>query len=105
MQAGRLKETITVQHTEIQENEYGEQDTVMSKPVKMRADVKYNIRSRYNDGQEIYYDNEVDFIVRIYNQVSDYDIITWKSDTYRILSVNTERDAMRKTLRCQKIQD
>lgn len=105
MIAGKLQYTMSYRHPEVMTDEYGAQMTVYSEPKKIRCNVTYNGYSRNNVNGDMLYDNDVNFEIRIYHDIKDFDIVTFQDTDYQIVAIEIDKLKQRKTLRCNKIVD
>lgn len=87
MKAGQLKEKIAVLFPSINTSEFGENKTEYIAKYITRAAVKITSQNRENTNNEIFYSTTVEFTVRSYNKIDDFDRIEWKGKQYRILSI------------------
>lgn len=87
MKAGQLTEKIAVLFPQIVTSEFGENSTEYIAKYITRAAVKINSQDRTNENNEIFYSTVVEFKIRDYNKIEDFDRIDWKGKQYRILSI------------------
>lgn len=106
MQSGILNEIIEIQRLKQSNNEFGEVETEeYNTVIRTRASVKYNNLNRVEDNSEIFFAQDVTFIVRIYNDVRNLDRIVWKGKKYRILSIEESRQFQQKTIHTELINE
>lgn len=98
MQAGQLKEVISIYKHQTTVTEFGEQITDYVFKYKTRARINYNRGSRDNVNNEIFHATEREFIVRIYVKVKEEDRILYNGQYYTILSIQPDPDFQQKTI-------
>lgn len=96
MQAGTLKEVVTVRKQSWTVSEYGEQKTeTWTDAFKCRAHVKRMSGGRENEVGELFFASNVVFSVRIYQDIGRLDRIVWNDDEYRILDIFNDKSVQR----------
>lgn len=90
MNAGSLKESITIQQPTTLQNEYGANGVEWKDIISTRAKATFNTGSRQNENYEIVHNYTITFTIRHYHNVTDDMRIIWNSQKYRILSINKE---------------
>lgn len=88
MQAGILNEIISFLSPITVKDGYGSTNVEYNKVITTRADVKYNNGGRNVVNHEIFNNYGYQFIVRSYHNINEKMIIEWKSNRYRILSID-----------------
>lgn len=97
MRAGLLKEVIKVEQPKVLTDDYGAEKTSWIPFInKTRARVTYSTGNRANENNEVVFNYEVIFTMRIYHQIKEQMRIIWKNRKYRILSIeeNTEQQQL-----------
>lgn len=87
MKAGLLKDKIVILTSKIKQSGYGENDTEWYAINSVRANVKYVNHDRSNENNEIFFKTTIEFKVRDYVEISEWDRILYKGKQYRILSL------------------
>lgn len=106
MQAGTLNEIIRVERLKAINNEYGEIETEKYIPIiRTRANVKYNNINRTDDNNELFFSQDVTFIVRAYHNIMDLDRIIWNGGKYRILSIELNKPLQLKKIHTELINE
>lgn len=106
MQSGILTEIIHIERLQTVNNEYGEIETEIYKPhIRTRANVKYNSIGRTEDNNELFFAQDVTFIVRIYHDIRDLDRILWNGGKYRILSIEKNKQFQQKIIHTELINE
>lgn len=90
MQAGLLREPITVQEPVTIKDNYGANTTDWKDVISTRAQVTYNNGNRQNQNNEIVHTYTITFTIRLYHRVDELMRIIWNGKKYRILSINKE---------------
>ena len=99
MNAGRLKEVITIQKPTISQNEYGANGTQWTDYITTRSDVQFESGNRDTENYTKI------FTIRYYHNIDEKDRILWKGKLYRILSVEPDRDKQSIIIRTELIND
>lgn len=101
MLSGRLNEIIIVEKLNVIKNEYGEEQTQdYVYKFKTRAEVNYNNGNRALENNEIFFSNDLTFIVRYYHDISELDRIKWDDKYYRILSIERNKKYQLINIKC-----
>lgn len=91
MNAGRLKERISIWRNQGEKNDYGEKVGGWNMVSSVRAEAtQQNARKAMASG-EVIYPYMVIFLVRAYTDVKEGDRVLWKDKWYDVISC-TERD-------------
>lgn len=91
MQAGLLKEYITILKPNLSKNEYGEQIQEYIKSSETKSQVRFNNGNKSISNDEVVSNYVKTFIVRRYIEVNENYIIEWNKKKYRILSIEDNR--------------
>lgn len=105
MQAGLLKEVVTIQKPVVNQDGFGANDVNWSDLITTRASVGYNTGNRVNDNNEITFAYQVTFTVRVYHQINERMRIIWQGKKYRILSIELDKQKQRQTIRTELINE
>ena len=105
MRAGLLLEQIEVWKPTITINDFGEQDTTYNLSFKCRARVKHSGGNRTVENFENVYPYQQDLIVRIYQNINDFDRIKWNNKFYTILHIEPDRELQCKNLLIAEVND
>lgn len=105
MRAGSLNESITIEQPIKHENELGEVvDNLYAKKFCTRAQVIYKSGARVED-YTIQTDYTVQFVVRIYHQISETDRVLYRNQRYRIDSIEISREYQMQKLNCTLLHE
>lgn len=105
MFAGRLNEIITVEQPCQEENELGEVvDCHYIKKFQTKAQVIYKSGQRQED-YSVYTDYTIQFVIRIYHQVTETDRVIYRNQPYRIESIDYSREYQLIKLNCRLINE
>lgn len=105
MIAGRLTETIMIEHTERRsDSPTGFMLPEDVKRVTTRADVKWGGGGRSNENGEIVYPYDITFICWLYVEkfCDEYDTIRYRGESYAIISIEPDRPGKRLYIKCRK---
>lgn len=105
MRAGLLTEQITIKRATITKNEYGEDVESISTVGTYRARLLNNNTNRAIENNEIVYDNSKQFIVRIYVDVRDYDLLYHDNRTYRVIDYQKDKQLNQITITAALINE
>jgi head-tail adaptor len=105
MRAGLLKEIITIVSPVISVNDYGEQTTEWEDKYTTRARLKHDSGARVENNGEIFYSYVKTLEIRDYVPVDEFDRILWNDKAYRILDIEPDKDAMKKIIRIELVND
>lgn len=105
MEAGLLKETITVYQSVNEKDDYGANQQTWQPYIITRANVTYNNGNRTNENNEIVFIYEEVFTTRIYHNIDENMRIGWKNKQYRILSIEPDSTKQRMIIRTALIND
>lgn len=105
MIAGILKDRITIKRATVTKNSFGEEEEVWVTATTTRAFVKQSSSQRTESNDEIVYDFTKEFRVRYYVDVRPFDIIEWKNQNYRVISIDKMTDLQQITIIAQLIND
>ncbi|MCM1440422.1 MAG: head-tail adaptor protein [Roseburia sp.] len=72
---------------------------------KTRARVTYSSGNRANENNEVVFNYEVIFTVRIYHQIKEQMRIIWKNRKYRILSIEENTEQQQLTIKTELINE
>lgn len=104
MRAGSLNEPIIIEQPYQEENEMGERlDCHYIKKFATKAQVIYKSGQRQED-YSIYTDYTVQFVIRIYHNVTELDRVIYRNRPYRIDSIEYSREYQMIKLNCTLIQ-
>lgn len=92
MNAGILKETITILQPRTTVNEYGEQVQMYIDKFTTRARVDWNGGNRNITNDEVLYNYQRTFHMRFYHTVSEFDVVLWQGKKYRIINIERIRE-------------
>ena len=87
MKAGTLREKVVILEPVVNTTEYGDNKTEWAAKYATRANVKYQSQNRNNDNNEIFYSTTIEFKVRDYIKVTEWDRILYNDKFYRVLSL------------------
>lgn len=87
MNAGQLKDTITIFSPEPFQNEFGERIEQLVEKYSCKAKVEHRGGSRNNVNGEVFLTNSKIFHIRIYHEINDNDIVSYEGKKYRIIDV------------------
>ena len=73
MNAGRLKEVITIQKPTISQNEYGANGTQWTDYITTRSDVQFESGNRDTENGEIVFNYTKIFTIRYYHNIDEKD--------------------------------
>jgi len=105
MQAGLLKECITIEQPIISQNVYGANELEWSTFIDTRASVNYTSGNRMTANNEVVWSHQVNFTVRVYHDVNENMRIIWQGRKYRILAIEPDKDKQRQTIRTELINE
>ena len=105
MQAGLLKERITIEQPIISQNVYGANELEWSTFIDTRASVNYTSGNRMTANNEVVWSHQVNFTVRVYHDVNENMRIIWQGRKYRILAIEPDKDKQRQTIRTELINE
>lgn len=90
MQAGLLRNPITIQEPVTLKDTYGANTTEWKDVISTRAQVTYNNGNRQNLNNEIVHTYTITFTIRLYHRINEQMRILWDGKKYRVLSINKE---------------
>ena len=105
MNAGRLKEVITIQKPTISQNEYGANGTQWTDYITTRSDVQFESGNRHTENGDIVFNYTKIVTIKYDHNIDEKDRILWKGKLYRILSVEPDRDKQSIIIRTELIND
>lgn len=105
MIAGKLTERIEIYSPHITINEVGEQATEYILKNTTKANVVHKSGSRNIENDEIVYNYNKTFEVRIYIDVDEFDRIKWGNKYYRILDIDTNKELQKITIQAELVND
>lgn len=105
MNAGLLKECITIEQPTISQNVYGANELEWSTFIETRAFVNYTSGNRMTANNEVIWSYQVNFTIRVYHQVNEKMRIIWNDKKYRILSIEEDKDKQKLTIRTELINE
>lgn len=91
MIAGKLNETITIIKSNTVKDNYGATSTEWIDSVTTRASVRQNSGSKSVVNNEIFTSYTVEFGIRSYHNINEFDRIRWRGNLYVIESIVPER--------------
>lgn len=98
MIAGKLNEVITIIKSVVSKDSYGATITNWTDSYSTKASVKQNSGIKSVVNNEIFTAYTVEFEVRYYNQLNEFDRIKWNNKFYQIESIVSERLKNRKII-------
>ena len=105
MQAGLLKELISIYKPELSSNEYGEQIQEYVKCKDTKSQVRYNNGNKSISNDEVVSNYTKTFLVRNYIEINDNYIIEWNKNRYRILSIEDNKQYQYKQIIAELINE
>lgn len=105
MRSGLLNEIIKIYRPTITKNEFGEDIEVYNFLSSHRARVVHNGGSRTIATDETTFPYMKTFIVRVYVDVVEQDVIEWQSKRYRVMSIDKSRELQQITITTEIIRD
>lgn len=109
MRAGILKYPIEIWQVTVSTNEFNEQTDTYTKSFETRANITYNSGTRSDINDETVYPQTLNFEVREYVPVGEFDHIKYNGKFYRILSLQIDdtnlQHSMMKKIICELIND
>lgn len=100
MIAGLLNQIIEIHKPIQRKNEYGEVEDTFEKSFQTKSQVIYNSGSRVIDNNEIFNEYKVQFIVRIYHNISENDRVKYDGKTYIIEAIEKSKQYQLQKLNC-----
>lgn len=105
MNAGVLNNIITIQEPTVIQNEFGANAIEWTDLITTRAQVTYNSGSRVNENNEVIFNYEKIFTIRVYHQINERMRIIWEGKKYRILSIEEDKHKQKLTIRTELINE
>lgn len=105
MIAGKLTERIEIYSPHIIVNDVGEKSTEYVLKNTTKANVIHNKGSRDIENDEIVYNYQKTFEVRIYVDVGEFDRIKWGNKYYRILYIDTNKELQKITIQTEVVNE
>ena len=105
MRAGLLKETITVYTPTVTRNAVGEQVVTYTDKGTIRARSVIYRQQRANLDGDIDMPRSHTLEVRIFQDITEHDIIEWQGKRYRILSIDVDTAIQCKRLEVAEINE
>ena len=105
MRCGLLKEKIDIYRPISNQNEFGEMVQEYRPWYCTRSRIVSNGGSRTLLNNEIFYPYRKIFEVHLYVDVKETDIIHWDGKKYRILSIDLDRNQMKKVIMTELIDE
>lgn len=105
MRCGLLKDKIDIYRPISNQNEFGEMVQEYKIWYCTRARIINNGGSRTLLNNEIFYPYRKIFEVHLYLDIKETDIIHWEGKKYRILSIDLDRNQMKKVIMTELIDE
>ena len=105
LKAGCLTEIIDIQAPVSSKNEYGANSVDWKNMIHTKAQVKHNSGNRANENNEIVFNHNVTFTIRIYHKINEDMRILWKGKYYRILSIEKDFSQQKNTIITELINE
>lgn len=105
MNSADLKDRIDIYGLVITETPSGFTNRSWVKKYSTRARVNYSSGNRTIENDEIFFTVDREFIMRHYVPIVDTDIILWKDEKWRVLSIDHNREYHNIVVRTTKILD
>jgi len=105
MNAGRLNEIIKIQSFEVDKNEYGANGVIWKDKITTRANVQFQNGNRINENNEVVFTNLISFTIRIYHNVNEKDRIEWNGKSYKIISIEPNKQKQFLTIKTELINE
>ena len=108
MKSGKLTKYITIETLQTITNEFGEEEqTIYCEKFRTKAEIKNEGGTRENDNGEIFYSQNVTFIVWDYcdKKIADFDRIIYKSKPYRIINKELVQEDKLLNIKCELINE
>lgn len=105
MNAGKLTERIEIFTPKITKNDVGEQATDYVLKQSTKAHIQHNRGSRDIENNEVVYNCNKTFEVRIYVGVAEFDRIKWDNKFYRILDIDTNKELQQITITTELVNE
>lgn len=91
MIAGRLTETIVIARSSTSKNEFGATSNTWEDIITTKASVTQNTGNTAVVNNEIFTSYLVEFGIRSYHKVNEFDRVKWNGNIYRIESIVRDR--------------
>lgn len=105
MRCGLLKDKIDIYRPISNQNEFGEMVQEYRPWYSTRSRIVNNGGSRTLLNNEIFYPYRKIFEVHLYLDIKETDIIHWEGKKYRILSIDLDRNQMKKVIMTELIDE
>lgn len=105
MQAGQLRETITVMVPDVEMGDLRSPEMTYREGWRTRAAVKTPGTSRTIDNAEMFYSSTAVFRVRSYHKITPDMRIKWAGGIYRIIGVETDRARMEMVIKTELVNE
>lgn len=105
MQAGQLREIITVMVPDVEMGDLRSPEMTYREGWRTRAAVKTPGTSRTIDNAEMFYSSTAVFRVRIYHKITPDMRIKWNGGIYRIIGVETEHARMEMVIKTELVNE
>lgn len=105
MKAADLFERIDIYELKITDSPFGDTKRQWKKKYSTRARVNYSSGNRTIENDEIFFMVDREFIMRHYVPIVDTDIIVWKDEKWRVLTIDHNRQYKDIIVRTTKIMD
>lgn len=105
MNAGKLKDIITVEEPITIKDEYGASSVQWNKVITTRAYIPHTNGSRTIDNYETFHSYLKTFEVRIYHAITETMRIGYDGKYYRILAIDPDRDRQRLIINTELINE
>ena len=105
MRCGLLKDKIDIYRPISNQNEFGEMVKEYRPWYCTRSRIVSNGGSRTLLNNEIFYPYRKIFEVHLYLDIKETDIIHWEGKKYRILSIDLDRNQMKKVIMTELIDE
>ena len=98
MRAGLLREVISITAPVVTRNDYGDEVTTYEPFATTRARVVFRSGSRGDINHEVQNPYTVEFLIWHISAVEDDVLLTWRGNSYRIVTINYEQQKQQQTI-------
>lgn len=105
MQAGKLKDIITIYNRNITRDQYNQQSVEYTKCYDCRAQVIYNKSTRTTINDEVVINFIPSFIIRYYHDIDETMLVEHKGIKYRITSILFDNNNQSKSIFCESLNE
>ena len=98
MRAGLLREVISITAPVVTRNDYGDEVTTYQPFATTRARVVFRYGSRGDINHEVQNPYTVEFLIRTHLDINPKMLITWRGNSYRIVTINYEQQRQQQTI-------